>query len=774
MITDEAAVEILQLSKLAEEELADSWEDVSSGIWILSLTNMIQALKATLSSTVTIEPRLGFLNKDEFFVLLSELQAKASISDEDFLKTFLISDAPAPARTNPFKRGPLVEDAAPPNESHEETCQTTKPVDSGVTNRSVEIGQPTKGNAESVDDPPPVSAELENVTTSADGHSESANLVENPVIPPLNPSISFDSTYPLTLSAKSDKNDKEVDRRPLSSKSLDRNCPSLKAVSHMPSNVLPSSTGTRSGEIEVVRHAASDKEVRPLATLYVTSSEQVTDRDHNPHSDETQQQLVLHASSHVVSPNVVEAEAPISTSASDDLALKRLTALRATEPELPPRPEKKVSFSRRLLTKAHLSKSSKIGPVSTDQATVGRRFPLHLLSQALQDAVTEGDIQLVASLFNFGAHVNLSSLEPPKHHHILGVAAVSGQARIIEYFILMGADETSLYHAFNSTFNNGHLEMAMRLVPHVTMYSLKLFVNPATKFKIFISILGQVARNSTVPANNRERMLEVMIDQKQFSATKVVYEIRDKKAPNEVADKNSQRQAPSPCVTDDLIASYNLTQLLISRLDVELVERIITKLGSISPQRAFHDWVITAEKWQSHPRRAMEMLQLLISESAPLDSKTKTQDRMEMTPLAHAVAGGSLEAAMLLLEHNADPECMVYESPQDGKLSTDAYTALGWAAMQGRVDLCRLLVSAGAISWRTGAFSQTPLYWASRHGHLEVVEYLLSLDSKRSSIDDCLIASIEGNEPEIAKLLLEAGASVSPETVSTQYYAPSR
>jgi len=60
--------------------------------------------------------------------------------------------------------------------------------------------------------------------------------------------------------------------------------------------------------------------------------------------------------------------------------------------------------------------------------------------------------------------------------------------------------------------------------------------------------------------------------------------------------------------------------------------------------------MVTAEEWQKNPRRAMEMLQLLISESAPLDNKTETQDRMEMTPLAHAVAGGSLEAVRALLE----------------------------------------------------------------------------------------------------------------------------
>jgi len=89
-------------------------------------------------------------------------------------------------------------------------------------------------------------------------------------------------------------------------------------------------------------------------------------------------------------------------------------------------------------------------------------------------------------------------------------------------------------------------------------------------------VLGQVARNEAVPASNRERILEAIIDHKQFSATKIVYEVRDKKKHTEAIDKKSQGQQALD-LKGELRASYNLTQLLISRLDVELVERIITK-----------------------------------------------------------------------------------------------------------------------------------------------------------------------------------------------------
>jgi ankyrin repeat protein len=766
-ITDEVVVEMLQRSQLTEDELADLWEDVRSGICICELANARQALKAMFSSAVTAETRLGFLNKDEFFVLLSELQGKSGISDEAFSKTFLPKDVPARPRRNPFKEKSSVKDTIPMEQSFEMLSEHAEAVNSGETNYLVETDKHAKEGVESTDETP---ISPQNLSPAADGHPEGTAVL---VVSTLTPNTPSGLSPVLAPSTNVGKDDKEVVDRPRALKSSDQNYPPLEPVAQTQRKPLPLSTGTRSGEIEIVGHTISDKEVRPADGVDFMSLKQVYDRSQNPHLDETQQQLVLYRSSPASPPNrpsafntasnMVEAEAPISTSASDDLALQRLTALRATEPQLPPRPEKKQSFSRRILTKTHLSKSPKQCSMSTDSTTIGRRFSLRLLSQALHDAAAKGNLPLVASLFKFGANVNFSSLDPPNHHHILGAAAMSGHIHIVDYFTVMGADDTSIDQAFTSAFNNGHLEMAMRLVPHINIYSLKLFVNPSRDVNIRISLLGQVARNTAVPANNRERMLEALIDQKQFSATKMVYEISDKKPPSEDRDKRSQSKTPN--LRNDVRASYNIMQLLISRLDVDLVERITTKLGNTPPESTFHDWVITFEEWQKNPLRALEMLQLLISKSAPLDNKTESQGRMEMTPLAHAVAGGCLEAVRLLLELNADPECLIYEPPRDGNLSKDAYTALGWAARQGRVDLCRELVGAGAIPWRTGAFNRTPLYWASGNDHLEVVEYLLSLDTKRSSIDSCLIAAITWNEPKIAKILVDSGASINSDTV---------
>ena len=55
--------------------------------------------------------------------------------------------------------------------------------------------------------------------------------------------------------------------------------------------------------------------------------------------------------------------------------------------------------------------------------------------EALQDAVAEGNLSLVASLCNLGANVDLQ------------VAVASGHLDIVEYFIAIGADEVSVDNA---------------------------------------------------------------------------------------------------------------------------------------------------------------------------------------------------------------------------------------------------------------------------------------------------------------------------------------
>jgi ankyrin repeat protein len=157
------------------------------------------------------------------------------------------------------------------------------------------------------------------------------------------------------------------------------------------------------------------------------------------------------------------------------------------------------------------------------------------------------------------------------------------------------------------------------------------------------------------------------------------------------------------------------------------------------------------------------MLKLLAEHSADVGEIAYWPGTGEMSPLACAVAGGSFEGVSILLALDADPECLVYQVQTNGK-QTEPYSALGWAALKGRLDICTLLVDAGATPWRTSFEGHTPLYLACNGGSAEVVEYLLSLDVERSMVDACLIAAVQRDNLRIVEVLLTVGASITPET----------
>jgi hypothetical protein len=461
--------------------------------------------------------------------------------------------------------------------------------------------------------------------------------------------------------------------------------------------------------------------------------------------------------------DIFEVDAPISTPESDELALQRLAALKTTckEPDLPPRPLVKQSLSRRLLNKTKISKSLAKTVESEVAPSEKRQFSLRLLSLALHDAVVEGNVQLVASIFKLGANTNFNSLEPASRHHVLKAAVLSGHTHMVNYLTVMGADEVSIGHALISALRADNLDMAVRLLPHANMVSLHPWDNLPRQCQVYVTLFGRIALDldTIIPPETIGRALEIIINDARFSATSMVYEYHETV---EVAGSSVRSKETKP------LLSYNAVQLLISLVDNKVLETLLSTLSIDLRDQRFRGWVIPAEQWGRHHERALETLRLLISHSAFVDHAAESESRKAMTPLAHAVAGGSADAVTLLLEHNADPECLVYELIKDRKRDMVAYTAMGWSAKQGRVDIGRQLISAGAIPWRTDASNCTPLFWASANGHFEVVEYLLSLDIKRSAIDECLIAAVVGNYPQIVKVLLENGAAVKAETVSIQ------
>ena len=91
-----------------------------------------------------------------------------------------------------------------------------------------------------------------------------------------------------------------------------------------------------------------------------------------------------------------------------------------------------------------------------------------------------------------------------------------------------------------------------------------------------------------------------------------------------------------------------------------------------------------------------------------------------VTPLHHMAAQGNVSAAKLFLKHGADPELV------DVEYRT---TPLGWAAREGQTDFVKFLLSydsrlKSAHPPQADSKFNTPLFWASKRGHQNIVELL--------------------------------------------------
>jgi 3-polyprenyl-4-hydroxybenzoate decarboxylase len=94
----------------------------------------------------------------------------------------------------------------------------------------------------------------------------------------------------------------------------------------------------------------------------------------------------------------------------------------------------------------------------------------------------------------------------------------------------------------------------------------------------------------------------------------------------------------------------------------------------------------------------------------------------------------------------------------DVDITTDDNYALKWVAKHGHLNIVKYLVSQGAdISAR----DNTPVIWASSNGHLEVVKYLVSQGADIAANDNYAIrwASNYGHL-DVVKYLVSQGASL--------------
>jgi hypothetical protein len=698
---------------------------------------------------MTCETQQGYLSKDEFFILLAELQYKLGLSDEAFFNT--LSNAPSPrARRNPFNRQSRIHLATPP-----QSPTGAPPIPPKVSENNTgessgerllhidvqEIGSSEHGPTEHQE--------------FADGYSEFIRSFCSPTL--AQSSSNVGRTCDL-LPVKTPVRHGNIEASRSSDKEvvLEHWTPSLPKIHDVESEdtsdspTASLSKGTGSPEDETVDRTYVELEVTPTRTRW-NPDDFGTPRSTSPSNERPDARTSIQGA---VARRPQQEYRPISTEFSDQLAVQRITSLVVSESIVHrQRSMRKPSIGNALNLVRKKTMRFKNKPQDPELAASGYLYTK--LAEALQDAVAEGNISLVASLFKLGADVNYSCVKNRVYHNILQVAVASGHSDIVEYFIAMGADGISVDNALVTAFFADNIDLAIKLASHANIYHLRPFDNSGPEYqKLSASSLGRVIRDRTMPARSRLRLLKCFMSQEDFDPNKVVFQAYD--------------------TANERLFEFSTLATLVAQLDVEAVGLILSSLGSVkrhTVRKTLTDHVhqmgaiccIRPSHWQLSSDRAFSMLELLCEHSADVGEIAYWPGSGEMSPLASAVIGGSLDGVSILLALDADPECLVYQLQSNGK-ETEPYSALAWAALKGRLDICTLLVDAGATPWRTSFKGYTPLYMACKGGSIEVVEYFLSLDVERSMVDACLLAAVKGDEPRIVDVLLTVGASITPET----------
>ncbi len=148
----------------------------------------------------------------------------------------------------------------------------------------------------------------------------------------------------------------------------------------------------------------------------------------------------------------------------------------------------------------------------------------------------------------------------------------------------------------------------------------------------------------------------------------------------------------------------------------------------------------------------LEQLGIILGESSSL---INVQDENKMTPLHHAIDGGHLEAATLLISKGADVNTVNFKEE----------TPLHIAAYAGSASGVKLLLKHGGDPASREMRDRTPLYLACNWGNdLETVRLLIDAGSdvndKNSRAEIVLISTLYYGKKEIIDLLIDRGATI--------------
>jgi ankyrin repeat protein len=108
------------------------------------------------------------------------------------------------------------------------------------------------------------------------------------------------------------------------------------------------------------------------------------------------------------------------------------------------------------------------------------------------------------------------------------------------------------------------------------------------------------------------------------------------------------------------------------------------------------------------------------------------------------------------------------EGTDVNKGDVDGDTALHYAAMEGRIEVARALLQAGANARKSNGRGQTPLHMASENGCIEIVRALLEAGAgadvrkhDENGGSSPISRACEGKHLEVFRALVEAGGDVN-------------
>ncbi|KAK2569073.1 Palmitoyltransferase ZDHHC17 [Acropora cervicornis] len=124
--------------------------------------------------------------------------------------------------------------------------------------------------------------------------------------------------------------------------------------------------------------------------------------------------------------------------------------------------------------------------------------------------------------------------------------------------------------------------------------------------------------------------------------------------------------------------------------------------------------------------------------------------------LVRATQYGAFDRCMELIEN---------EGVDVNTLDKENVSVLHWAAINNRIRIAEYFVSKGAvIDQKGGIINSTPLHWAVRQGHLEMVVFLMKHGADPSSVDiegcSCLHVAVQYSQMAIVAYLISKGMDV--------------